>query len=363
MVTPSVYVSYEKLQRNISRMQQNVMRNGCKLRPHIKTHKTSLIAQMQLEAGASGITVAKVSEAEVMESRGIKDIFIAYPVVGEDKLKRVMALNKKCRLIIGVDSIECASSLSDAAAGNGGPIIEVRLEIDTGLKRTGIKPEKSLDAAMKISELENIRLTGIYTFKGLMINGKFTWDRNLAAAEEAKLMADTKARLNRAGLEIMEVSAGSTPTAVPVSEYEQITEVRPGTYVFYDYMNVKLGVCTLDDCAAVVRTMVVSVSGDNLIVVDAGSKSITPDIPLNTDPYQFAGYGYVVEYPHLVLSRMSEEHGILCAPDNTAKPKIGEVISIIPNHICTTINLYDHLFLEKGGRVRRCRIDARGKNY
>lgn len=362
VITPSIYVSYDKLQKNISTMQRNVMQNGCNIRPHIKTHKTFLIAQMQLDAGAAGITVAKVAEAEVMESKGISDIFIAYPVVGRDKLIRVMKLNQKCRLIVGVDSIECAKALSDAANVHG-QSIEVRLEIDTGLKRTGVSPEKSLEAALEISRLKNIRLTGIFTFKGLTYKGAFTPDCRLAASEEAAIMADTKAKLNLAGLGIKDVSVGSTPTAAPASECAQITEVRPGTYVFYDYMNVKLGVCTLDDCAAVIRTTVVSTPHDDLIVVDAGSKSICPDIPLKTNPYQFESYGYVVEYPHLMLSRLSEEHGMLYAPENADKPVIGEVISIIPNHICPTINLYDYLFMEKDGKVKRIRIDARGKNY
>ena len=360
MITPSIYVSYDKLQKNISAMHERVMQNGCNIRPHIKTHKTSVIAQLQLEAGAVGITVAKVSEAEVMERAGIKDIFIAYPVVGRDKLIRVMRLNRKCRLIVGVDSMECAKSLSDIADGQS---IEVRLEIDTGLKRTGVSPEKSLDVALEVSRLKNIRLTGIYTFKGLTYRGAFTPDSGLAAGEEAAIMADIKAKFNLAGLGIIDVSIGSTPTAIPASGCTHITEVRPGTYVFYDYMNVKLGVCTLDDCAAMIRTTVVSIPYDNLVVVDAGSKSICPDIPLKTNPYQFESYGYVVQYPHLMLSRLSEEHGMLYVPENSDKPGIGEVISIIPNHICPTINLYDYLFMEKDGEVKRIKIDARGMNY
>jgi D-serine deaminase-like pyridoxal phosphate-dependent protein len=360
MITPSIYVSYDKLQKNINTMNQRIKQNGCNIRPHIKTHKTSVISRLQLDAGAGGITAAKVSEAEVMEKAGIRDIFIAYPVAGRDKLMRVKRLNKKCRLIIGVDSIECAKSLSDIDAGQS---FEVRLEIDTGLKRTGVSPERALDVALEVSGLKNIRLTGIYTFKGLTYKGAFTPDSRLAADEETAIMADIKARFSMAGLGNMEVSAGSTPTAIPASECTEITEVRPGTYVFYDYMNVKLGVCTLDDCAAVIRTMVVSIPGGNLVVVDAGSKSICPDIPLKTNPYQFESYGYVVEYPQLLLSRLSEEHGMLYVPENADKPKIGEVISIIPNHICPTINLYDYLFMEKGGDVKRIRIDARGKNY
>jgi D-serine deaminase-like pyridoxal phosphate-dependent protein len=360
MITPSVYVSYDKLQKNIRTMHQRVMQNGCNIRPHIKTHKTSAITQLQLEAGAAGITAAKVSEAETMERAGIRDIFIAYPVVGKEKLLRVKRLNRKCRLIVGVDSLECAKALSDIAVGKS---FEVRLEIDTGLKRTGVPPEKVLDIALEISGLKNIRLTGIYTFKGLTYRGVFTPDCELAAGEEAAMLADVKARLNQAGLGIMDVSAGSTPTAVPASGSADITEVRPGTYVFYDYMNVKLGVCTLDDCAAAVRTTVVSKPYDNMIVVDAGSKSICPDIPLKSNPYQFESYGYCVEYPHLLLSRLSEEHGIMYVPENMDTPAIGEVISIIPNHICPTINLYDYLYLEKDGKAKRIRIDARGKNY
>lgn len=362
MLTPSLYVSYEKLQRNIAQMHGKILQNGCRIRPHIKTHKTALIARMQMDAGAAGVTVAKVSEAEIMAAGGIKDIFIAYPVVGKDKVARLMELNDKCRLIVGVDSIEGAKSLSDAAAEKG-QTLEVRLEIDTGMKRTGVPPERALDIALEISGMKGIRLTGIYTFKGLMHAGIFTPDCSLAAREEAEIMGDVKARLDMKGIEVKDVSGGSTPTAIPASACSQITEVRPGTYVFYDYMNVKAGVCTLEDCAAVVKTTVVSTPYDDLIIVDAGSKSICPDVPLGTDPYRFESYGYIVEYPALMLTRLSEEHGIIHVPENAERPKIGEVISIIPNHICTTVNLYDRLYLEKDGKVDLVRIDARGKNY
>jgi len=362
MVTPSLYVSYEKLQRNIAQMHERILQNGCKIRPHVKTHKTALIARMQMDAGAVGVTVAKVSEAEVMVAGGIKDIFIAYPVVGKDTIARLMELNGKCRLIVGVDSIEVAKSLSDTAVKKG-QTLEVRLEIDTGMRRTGVPPEKAVDIALEISGMKGIYLTGIYTFKGLMHAGAFTPDCCLAAREEAEIMGDVKARLDKEGIEIRDVSGGSTPTAIPASACPQVTEVRPGTYVFYDCMNVKAGVCNLEDCAAVVKTTVVSAPYDDLIIVDAGSKSICPDVPLGTNPYRFESYGYVVEYPDLMLSRLSEEHGIIYVPENAKKPEIGEVISIIPNHICTTVNLYDHLYLEKDGKVELIRIDARGKNY
>jgi hypothetical protein len=138
---------------------------------------------MQVEAGAEGVTVAKVGEAEIMAENGLKDIFIAYPIIGEGKIKRILNLNRKIRLIVGVDSIEGAKELSEAALADE-QIIEVRMEVDTGLRRTGVEYEKAVNFARRIVEFRGIKVTGIFTFKGLVYEGKATCDAEKAGLDE-----------------------------------------------------------------------------------------------------------------------------------------------------------------------------------
>ena len=166
--TPCVVLDTRMAEENIKKLQAACDACGVKLRPHIKTHKMPLFAKMQLAAGADGVTCAKVGEAEVMADGGVDDIFIAYPMVGDFRVRRVIALAKRLRrLILGVDSLEIAKPLS-AAAVEAGVTLEVRLEVDTGAKRTGVERDKAAALAVAIHNLPNLNLTGLYTFKSLV---------------------------------------------------------------------------------------------------------------------------------------------------------------------------------------------------
>ncbi|MEK8132877.1 alanine racemase [Paenibacillus filicis] len=360
--TPSVVIDTAVMESNIASMAETIRKTGVRLRPHAKTHKMPWIALRQIEAGAVGITVAKVSEAEVMAAHGVPDIFIAYPLVTPDKIARALELASRIRLIVGVDSREGALRLAEAAT-SAGRTLEVRLEIDTGLRRTGVLYEEALELGRFIGSLSGLQLTGIYTFRGALMNGKATLDLQAAGEEEGRLMAELAQRLRDAGLAIDDVSVGSTPTAAYAATVPGVTEVRPGTYVFQDRMQARLGVCALTDCAGAVRVTVVSRPTADLVVVDGGSKTFATDVQPNTDPLQLRGFGHVIELPDAVLERLSEEHGMLrLGPEAQASTlAVGDVLHIIPNHICSTVNLHNQVYFLRNGKYEAETVLGRGK--
>jgi D-serine deaminase-like pyridoxal phosphate-dependent protein len=227
--TPHLLIDGAKVARNIEKMAGIARERGVKLRPHVKTHKIPMIARRQLESGAAGITVAKVSEAEVMADGGIRDIFIAYPLVTDSKIRRAIRLSREgVRLVVGVDSLEGGKRLSRVAALEDHEL-EVRLEVDTGLRRTGVRFDRAVELAAEITELENLRLSGLYTFRGAVLeSGIPTLELKQAGLEEGKLMASLADRMRDSGIEVEDVSVGSTPTAGYAGEVEGVTEIRPG---------------------------------------------------------------------------------------------------------------------------------------
>lgn len=361
--TPCVMIDTSKMEHNIKRMASVASNHKVKLRPHTKTHKMPRIAQLQLQAGASGITVAKVSEAEVMAEHGISNIFIAYPLVSVSKIERAMRLSERIELILGVDSLEGATRLNDTAVKHN-HVLQVRLEVDTGLRRTGVLYEDALTLARRIKEFKHLRLTGIYTYRGAMLQGKSTLDLEAAGFEEGTLMADLAERLRADGIAITDVSLGSTPTAAYATAVKGVTEIRPGTYVFHDRMQAKLGVCELDECAGSVVVTIVSRPSLDLAIIDGGSKTFATDVQPNTVPLQLVGFGHVIGFEDAVFERMSEEHGMLKLGPvaQAADLKVGDRLSIIPNHICSTINLHNSVVLRgPDGSLERTPVLGRGK--
>lgn len=361
--TPCLIIDVEKMKRNINMMAGIARDNGVSLRPHIKTHKIPEIAKMQIEAGAKGITVAKVSEAEIMAANGIDDIFIAYPIIGNSKVERVLDLSGRIRLITGVDSIAGAKFLSDAALARG-QTAEVWIEVDTGFRRTGVPYETVTGFASEISKFKGLRITGIYTYKGLTYKGKATDDREKAGLEESQMMVEAARRLEKAGIKVSNISVGSTPTGEFAASVPGITEIRPGTYVFNDAMQVKVGTCSTDDCAAKILVTVISVNSDEYAVIDGGCKTFPTDTALDAFPHYLKGYGMIEGYEEFVINRLSEEHGMVDTTKGAKKPRVGQQLMVIPNHICPAMNLQNHVyFLEKDNKIRKVPVAARGMLY
>lgn len=359
METPRLLIDAAKTRKNIAKLAAVARTNRVALRPHVKTHKIPAIAREQVEASAVGITVAKISEAEVMADGGLEDIFVAYPLVTESKIRRALRLKEKLQnLTVGVDSLEGARILSLAAADE---VLDVRLEVDTGLRRTGVPYGEAVELARSIVTLDNLNLTGIYTYRGAILGGSPTLDLEGAGVEEGQLMVSLANRIREEGIELKDVSLGSTPTAQYAAQVEGVTEIRPGTYVFYDRMQARLGACSLEECAAMVLVTVVSRPTPDLAVIDGGSKTFATDVAPGRKPLDLQGFGHVMEYPEARLERLTEEHGMLAVSADQGL-EVGDTLRVVPNHICSTVNLHDTVcMIEADGGVEELRVLARGK--
>jgi D-serine deaminase-like pyridoxal phosphate-dependent protein len=353
--TPAVLVDLDIVVRNIAAMAERARGSGVRLRPHAKTHKVVEIGRMQIAAGASGLSVAKATEAEVFAAAGFDDLFIAYPVVGADKGRRLLALAERVRLAVGVDSEDGARTLSGAfhAAGQQ---LDVLLKVDVGFHRVGVEPARAVETARRIADLPGLRVRGLYTFAGHAYSAETPEGVARVGKDEGSILSETAQRIRDGGLEIEEVSVGSTPTAPHAMAIPGVTECRPGVYVFNDASQVSLGACRPEDCAMTVLATVVSVPAPDRAVVDAGSKTLSSD-PLRP---RVAGFGFVLGRRSRI-ARLSEEHGVIEVVAGEAF-RVGERVRILPNHACVVANLHDHLLAVRKGVVEgELTVAARGR--
>lgn len=356
--TPALLVDLDRLSANVSRFAEMATQAGMHLRPHIKTHKTIEIAQMQLKAGAHGITCAKLSEAEVYAQAGIDDIFVAYPVIGATKARRAAQLARLCHLIVGVESATGIQQLSEAASA-AGVTLAVRVELDSGLKRTGSAPEAAEELCRLVLAAPGLSLDGIFTFRGASFPGAPTRDPQELGRLEGAWMVEQAERLRAMGIPIKEVSAGSTPTARGAASVAGVTEVRPGTYVFFDRMTCQAGTSAPGEVALSILATVVSRPAPDIAIIDAGSKTFCGDvIPANAG---LQGYSATVDGQGGIVERMNEEHGIVRLNAGYS-PAIGEKVAFFPNHVCTSVNLSDELIVVRQGIVTDIwQVAARGR--
>jgi D-serine deaminase-like pyridoxal phosphate-dependent protein len=353
--TPAVVVDLDVLERNISRMAARARDAGVHLRPHAKTHKCPEIGRLQRDAGAWGLSLAKVGEAEVFVAAGFDDLFVAYPVVGADKGRRLLELSDRARLAVGVDSLEGARTLAEPFR-SAGRTLDVMLKVDVGYGRVGVLPERAVELAVGVAELPGLRLRGVFTHAGhgYLAESKAGVDE-IARLEGARLV-EAAGRLRGAGLPVDEVSVGSTPTAALAMRVAGVSECRPGNYVFHDASQVALGTCAVEDCALSIVATVVSVPAPERAVVDAGSKTLSSD-PLRPKP---GGYGQVLGRASRI-EKLSEEHGVIAVAPGEAF-RVGERVRILPNHACVVANLHDRLVGVSGGRVETVlAVAARGR--
>lgn len=309
-----------------------------------------------MEAGAIGLTVAKTGEARELQ-RTASDLLMAYPAVDPPRCLLLAGLARNRTVRVVTDSAIGINALATAAQ-NAGTTIGALVEIDVGMCRTGVSAAKeSLQLAQLISNMEGLRLDGILCYPGHIWNPLDQQETPLAAVS-AKLQEAID--LWRAhGLEAKIVSGGSTPTAFHSHLVKQYTEIRPGTYVFNDMNTVRGGFCSLEDCAAQIICTVISDAVKNQVVIDGGTKTFTSDLCL---PAKDSGHGHIREYPSAKLTRLSEEHGQVDVSTSERRPKVGERVSVIPNHICPCVNLQDNFWWSNAdGTVHQIKVDARGK--
>jgi D-serine deaminase-like pyridoxal phosphate-dependent protein len=355
--TPSLVIDLATVERNVAWLADYAGGSGLGVRPHTKTHKSLAMASLQIRAGAAGLTVAKVGEAEVMASAS-SDLLVAYPAVDGYRCRHLADLARAGATVrVAVDSAEGIDALADAARASD-VRIGVLVDLDVGFHRTGAgSPAESLHLARHAARRDSLRLDGLLFYPG------HVWSAADQQAEELSridaLLAESIDLWARSGHEAPIVSGGSTPTAYRSHLVTRQTEIRPGTYIYNDMNTVRAGFCSLEDCAATIVCTVVSTSVAGKAVIDAGTKTLTSDRNIKAPE---SGHGHVVEYPSAALVRLSEEHGELDTTGCERSPKVGERVTVIPNHICPCVNLQDSVWLRHlDGTLESLRVDARGR--
>ncbi|MEH7235858.1 alanine racemase [Bacillus sp. JJ1562] len=355
--TPALVLNLDVMEKNLRRMSMLAKESGIKLRPHIKTHKSPYIALKQIEYGAAGITVAKLGEAEVMSRHGIKEILVAYPIIGEKKLERLKVLAKEVNIITSLDSVEVGEGINRVGAELGKEM-QVYVEVNTGLNRVGKDQENTVELIERLAGFEYVTIKGLMTHAGQSYKTKNKEQLQEISVQEGEYLVATQRLVKeKLGIDIPEISVGSTPTSYIGHQVAGVTEMRPGTYVFNDGTLIELGLIDEKDCALTIVSTVVSKPDRNRVIVDAGSKT------LSSDKGGFnQGFG-LVKNKDVYVSWLSEEHGVIESMDVGANIQIGEVVEIIPNHVCPTVNLANELIGYRKGKIERfIQVEARGKN-
>src|SRR5215472_6847729 len=332
--TPCAVIDMDKVERNIARVQAACDAVGVANRPHIKTHKNPMLAQMQIKAGARGITCQKVGEAEVMADAGIDDILISYNLLGDEKMARLAALQGKAHMTVAADNSTVIAGLPKAAAASGRPL-SVVVECDTGRKRAGVEtPAEAIALAREIA-----------ASKGLQFAGFMLYPTETGWVEAQKFYDEALAGVRALGLDAAMVSTGGSPNLKNLGKLNGATEHRPGTYIYNDRMQVAAGVATWDDCALNIYATVVSRAAPERGILDAGSKTLT------SDSGGLDGFGLILEHPEARIARFAEEHGFLDLSRSNTRPNVGDVVRIVPNHVCVVVNMMAEVVMVRGDEI------------
>lgn len=357
--TPALVLDAATVRANVGRVADYARGHGIALRPHTKTHKSVAVAGLQLAAGAVGLTVAKVGEAEVL-ARAFADrepdILVAYPAVDPARTVRLAALARTARIGVAVDTPAAIGALSQAAS-DAGTTLGILVDLDVGSGRTGVPTvERLLALAEAADRAPGLRLDGIFFYPGHVTLPPDRQGEALAVVSE-RLRAAIDA-FDARGLCRVTVSGGSTPTLFQSHLVPEGTEIRAGTCVYNDLNIVRGGFGSLADCAASIVATVVSDAVADQVILDAGSKSLTMD---RCGPAPDSGHGLVVEYPDATVAKLTEEHAQVDVSRCVRRPRVGERVTVIPNHVCPVVNLFDRAWWhEVDGSLTVLPIDARG---
>jgi D-serine deaminase-like pyridoxal phosphate-dependent protein len=357
--TPTLLVDYQKLLKNINATADFAKEQGIAFRPHIKTHKSVKIAKLQMEAGAVGVTTAKIGEAEVMAAGGINDILIAYPISSPAKIKRLInLLQQGVKLKVSVDNPESISHLQRGLEHTAFTL-EVWIKVNSGLNRCGVEPgAEVVQLAKAITQHSKLKLGGIFTHAGHSYGAKSMAEIETIAIYEGNAVVDSAKECEQAGISIPVRSVGSTPTYQIAGRVPGVTEIRPGNSVIFDAIQVGLGVTNIENCALSILASVAGVYKDR-IILDTGSKALCLDKGAHGNQ-SVTGFGHIIGHPEVVIDRLSEEHGVGVLLQETCL-KLNDKVQIIPNHACTVVNQFDEYVVHENGKVIDVwKVDARG---
>ncbi|WP_262851299.1 alanine racemase [Mumia quercus] len=354
IATPFLAVDLPTLRRNVARAQALCDDGGVRLRPHVKTHKIPEVARLQVDAGARGLTLATVGEAECFADVGFDDLFIAYPVLATpDVGTRVQRLLETADVILGVDSRDGVDALVRHGLATH-PRLSVLVEVECGLRRTGVAPEEAGTLAAYAAE-HGLTVGGVFTFPG---QAYAVGAGKPAAEDEARALSRAAEAFTAVGLPCPVRSGGATPS-YEATDTTVVTETRPGVYAFQDAQQVALGTAATSDVALAVVTTVVSTPAPDRLVLDAGSKVLAADRPAYVD-----GHGMLLGVPGARVDRIWEHHGVVdvSGVDPSDVPRTGDRVAVLPNHACTAINLADRVHVRDGDERGTWSVAARGMN-
>ena len=360
--TPYLLLDEDLLDSNIKDMARFARENNLNLRPHAKAHKMLQIAGKQIEEGANGLTVSKISEMEVFADGGFLDLYLAYELTSKEKINKLFDIAKTAAVSTTIDNPFHVQKLAEVANLHN-VTLDVLIEVDSGLHRCGvIEEEDVLRLAKQVQKCSKLRLKGLMTHAGHVYGVKSQEEVKEIGLLEGSAVVNLAEFLRQKGISIDVVSVGSTPTAKIAGQVAGVTEIRPGNYCFYDAIQVGLGVVPQEKCALRVHSQVISISKDRKrIIIDAGSKTLALDKGAHGTEL-VNGFGIICHYPNLNLTRLSEEHGVIEVETEGPLPQLGEILQIIPNHACPVINLSDMVYVAKNGKITDSwAVSARGK--
>jgi D-serine deaminase-like pyridoxal phosphate-dependent protein len=346
--TPVALVDLDALTTNVDAMASHARALDVRLRPHVKTHKCIEIAELQRDAGTSGFTVATLHEAERLADAGFDDLLLAYPPVGDWRIRRIERLLSRARVTFLLDGPDAAAALDRLGCELGTPL-PCLWEIDCGARRSGTQPGAETVAAVERAlGGAGVELAGFLTFPGHVYGSRTEADVLAAVGDEEDAVGRTLAAA-AGSLAVGTLSGGTTPTTWRARADAPFTELRPGNYVFHDASQVTLGVVGYERCALTVGVTVVSRPTAQRVVVDAGSKALGRELMTPNAP----GYGVVAGRPRLAVTAVHEEHGVIeaGADVDVSDLRVGDRLELVPNHACVTANLHAAYVLRRGEAV------------
>ncbi len=353
VATPGLVLDLAVLDRNLDEMAAIARSAGVELFPHAKTHRMAEVGLRQVAHGADGLCVAKLGEAEAFADAGIRRLFVANPIVGEDKAQRALALSRRVDLLLATDSAEAAATIGAVFAA-AGATARMMLAIDSGLGREGVSADRAPEVAAAIHALPGIELVGIYTHEGTTYGAKDHPDLAARARAAGAFMVGVAETIRARGVPLPIVSLGASASAREVAHVPGVTQIRPGIYAFNDVGQIALGNASLETTAIRVIATVVSHPEPDRACIDAGSKSLSTDlVPASAHREDFPGMGLIVNAPGWVIEKMSEEHGWLrWHGDGAPVPlPVGMRLEIVPNHVCMAFAMLRRANIVENGAI------------
>lgn len=356
--TPSFIVNLDILEKNIKDIQKLCDENKKELWPMVKTHKSTEIAKMQMEAGAKGFLVGTIDEAEKLSEKGAKNITFAYPFCGETNIDRIINISEKTHLILSFDNEEVAIEFEEKLS-KVNKKMDYLIIVDSGLHRLGVSPYKVVELAEKMKKFKHLKLKGISTHPGQVYASASSVEVSKSVDAEYNTLRKALEELNKNGFEIEIIATGSTPTFFSSVKNKLINVQRPGNYVFYDNIQIGLGIAKEENCSLTVLGTVISNAQNGQLVLDVGSKCLGLDKGAHGISLT-SGYGHIKGHEELIIESLSEEVSKVKICGKTDL-KVGDKVEIIPNHACSSANMTDYLIGYRNGLVEEILyIDIRG---